>query len=79
MSDDRSGSARLPLNTIAVGAHVSLDVRGCKLLLARVIHDPCALATVEIAQHKLRDVDAALLVFDYLQRHKARFGSVKII
>lgn len=79
MSDDRSGSARLPLNTIAAGAHVSLDVRGCKLRVAQVLHDPSALATVQVTDYKLSNEDTTLAVFSYLQTHVARFGSVKII
>jgi hypothetical protein len=69
----------LPEDAIAEGAHVLLDVRGCKLRLAKAMHDPFALAAVEIAEYELRDIDAALLMFDYLQRHGERFASVKIV
>ena len=69
----------LPANFIVAGTHVFLDVQGCSLRIARAMRDPAAFATVEIAEYELRDVDAALLVFDYLQKNRTRFASVKIV
>jgi hypothetical protein len=66
-------------DVIPEGAYVALDVRRCRLRVVKTMHDPSALATVEVSEYELHDVDAALLVFEYLQRHGSRFASVKIV
>ena len=69
----------LPANTIVEGSHVCLRVRERKLRVAKAIPDPSALAVVECVDYELRDMDVALSFFAYLQAHRSRFCSVKII
>jgi hypothetical protein len=68
----------LPKDTIVEGVHVGLDVRGCRLRIAKARHDPLAVAVVEVIEYELRDTNVALLFFEYLERYRERFGSVKI-
>ena len=74
-----SPHSSLPADAIAAGAHVSLDVRGRVLRIAKAIPDPSALAVVHCEVYELRDMDAALLLFEYLEAHRSRFRSVKIV
>ncbi len=65
----------LPVNTIAEGTHVGLDVKNCKLRLAKAMPD----SSVLVEEYAIRNIDDALDFFAYLQRNKERFRSTKII
>lgn len=69
----------LPVDAISEGCHVSLDIRGLVLRIAKAIPDSSALAAVQCEVYELRGTDAALLLFEYLEKHRSRFRSVKIV
>lgn len=65
----------LPVDAIAEGTHVGLDVRNCKLRLAKAMPD----SSVVVEDYTITSIDNALDLFSYLERNKERFRSVKII
>lgn len=69
----------LPVDTIAKGSHIFLDVRRRFLRITKAIPHATALAVVQCEEYELRDTDAALLLFSNLQENSQRFRSVKIV
>lgn len=63
----------LPEQTIAAGAHVSLDVRAGSLCIMKAIG-----MDVIFAEYAIEDQNVALDFFAYLEKNKDRFASVRI-
>ena len=63
----------LPLDTIAAGTHVALDVRSGRLVIARADG-----MTVIVQVYRIADQNVTLDMYEYVAAHCDRFASVCI-